>query len=83
MATAELTTKQVAERLGVAAVTVRQWCSEGRFKGARLADSPRGSYWAVPESALVNFQKPTIGRPAKPKANGAAKKPAAKKGGKR
>ena len=75
----ELTIKQAAERLGVAAVTVRQWCSEGRLKGARLVDSPRGSYWVVPESVLDNFQPPKMGRPTKPKANGAAKKAKAKK----
>ena len=74
MATNELTTKQVAERLGVAQLTVRVWCAAGRFNGARLAESPRGDYWVIPESALVNFQLPTIGRPAKPKANGGAKK---------
>jgi len=75
MANTELTTKQAAERLGVAAVTVRQWCGEGRLKGARLVESVRGSYWVVPENALENFEPPKMGRPTtKAKANGAAKK---------
>ena len=74
MANSELTSTQVAERLEVAPATVRLWCSQGKFKHARLVEHPRGDYWVIPESDLVGFEKPKMGRPPKPKANGAGKK---------
>lgn len=64
----ELTTAQVAERLDTAERTVRLWCKQGKFAGARSVETPRGNYWLVPESALKNFVKPTLGR--RPKASG-------------
>src|ERR1700742_3076530 len=38
MASSELTSTQVAERLDVAPATVRLWCSQGKFKHARLVE---------------------------------------------
>ena len=84
--TAAFAAKQIAARLDrpVAARTVRLWCKDGRFPNARLVDHPLGDYWVIPETDVKAFVPPEMGRPAtKPKANGAAKKPAAKKGGKR
>jgi len=48
----ELTTTEAAERLGVAQVTVRLWCKQGRFPHARLVEHPRGDYWLIPPGDL-------------------------------
>lgn len=61
----DLTTTQVAARLGVGKSTVNLWCTQGRFKNARLEVHPRGDYWLIPEADLVNFVKPKMGRPPK------------------
>lgn len=74
---AELTTADAAARLGTPERTVRLWCKQGRFEGARAVSTPRGDYWLIPAGALKTFQKPERGRPAtKPKA--APVKPARK-----
>jgi excisionase family DNA binding protein len=78
----ELTTDDVADRLGIGRSTVTLWCRQGRFPGARSVDTPRGAIWYVPEAALKNFTPPQPGRPPKPKV-AATKKRAAKKGGKK
>ncbi|MDT5268295.1 MAG: hypothetical protein QOH49_481 [Acidobacteriota bacterium] len=70
----ELTTADVAAKLNTPERTVRLWCKQGRFAGARSVSTPRGDYWTIPAAALKTFQKPERGRPAKPKA--AAEKPA-------
>jgi hypothetical protein len=67
----ELTTTQVADRLETPERTVRLWCKQGRFTGARNVDTPRGNYWLIPESSLKSFEKPQAGRPPKPKTSGA------------
>ncbi len=83
----EMTSSQVAERLGVAHSTVRAWCNKGLFPNATRHETPAGSYWLIPESALSDFQQPQPGRPPKPKAdkasgsNGRVK--VTKKGGKK
>ena len=81
----ELTTADVAERLGVSAITARWWCRRGLFPNAREQQTARGPVWAIPESDLEGFTPPKrTGRPPKPKAEGEAKpKRAAKKGGQR
>jgi hypothetical protein len=62
-----LTTSEVAERLGVAQVTVNVWCLQGKFPKAAREETPRGPVWTIPESDLTNFVKPTAGRPPKAK----------------
>ena len=52
----ELTTAEAAERLGVAAVTVRLWCKEGRFPNARSQETPRGPVWCIPEGDLKGVE---------------------------
>jgi excisionase family DNA binding protein len=74
---AELTTTQAAERLDTPERTVRLWCKQGRFTGARSVDTPRGNYWLIPESALKGFEKPLRGRT--PKSKDEAEKSVAKK----
>jgi hypothetical protein len=59
---AELTTTDVAERLGRPERTVRLWCKQGLFLGARSVSTPRGDYWVIPESALKDFKEPKMGR---------------------
>jgi Helix-turn-helix domain len=82
MANAELTTADVAARLGRPERTVRLWCKQGRFDGAHAVSTPRGDYWMIPEGALKNFHEPERGRPtSKPKSNGASR--SKKKGGKK
>ncbi|MDQ3917798.1 MAG: helix-turn-helix domain-containing protein [Acidobacteriota bacterium] len=63
----ELTTAQVAERLGVGKSTVNLWCRQNRFPNARSLDTPRGPVWLIPESDLEGFTPPQPGRPPKPK----------------
>ena len=62
-----LTTSEVADRLGVAQVTVNVWCLQGKFPQATREDTPRGPVWTIPESDLATFVKPTAGRPPKAK----------------
>ncbi len=52
------------------------WCKQGRLQGARTIDTPRGSYWLIPESALKNFEKPELGRPPKALGSATVKAPA-------
>jgi excisionase family DNA binding protein len=70
MAKNELTVTQAAERLNVAAITVRKWCKRGLFPNAYMHETLLGALWMIPESDVKNFQPPTIGRPPKPKASG-------------
>lgn len=63
----DLTVAQVAERLDVGRSTVNLWCRQGRFPGARVEDSPVGTYWLIPESDLKDFSPPKRGRVPKPK----------------
>jgi hypothetical protein len=70
----ELTTADVAAKLNRPERTVRLWCKQGRFEGARPVSTPRGDYWTIPAAALKTFQEPERGRPAKPKPEPAAKK---------
>lgn len=65
MGKGESTSSQIAQRLNVAHSTVRAWCNKGVFPNARREDTIAGSFWVIPESDLVNFKKPTRGRPAK------------------
>lgn len=55
----DLTVSEVAQKLGVAEVTARQWARQGRFPNARRT---RGG-WLVPESDLQNFERPRMGKP--------------------
>lgn len=67
-----LTTSQVAERLGVGRSTVNLWCRLGKFPNAEARQEVIGNVWYVPESDLVDFIPPKMGRPAK--SNGDATK---------
>ena len=60
-----LTVKEVSNQIGTPLSTVRLWVQQGRFPGAELTESPVGSYWLIPDTALVNFTKPERGRPRK------------------
>ena len=64
----ELTTADVAAKLNRPERTVRLWCKQGRFEGARSVSTPRGDYWTIPASALKTFQEPERGRPPSKKA---------------
>ena len=70
----ELTTADVARRLDRPERTVRLWCKQGRFPGARSVTTPRGDYWLIPADDLKNFQEPERGRPAKAKAEAKPKR---------
>jgi hypothetical protein len=61
-----LTVKEVAQRISAGESSVRLWASQDKFKGARLEETPMGSYWLIPESALIGFENPGRGRPQKP-----------------
>lgn len=80
-----LTTKEVAERIGVKYPTVMLWIRENKLAGAVKESTPRGDYWLVPESSLVGIVKRGQGRPKKAAPATAtkttAKKRASKKAG--
>ena len=63
-----LTTQEAAERLSVAYQTVMAWIYQGKFPNAQKEDTPRGSYYLIPQSDIDSFEKPTRGRPPKAKA---------------
>jgi excisionase family DNA binding protein len=64
----ELTPSQAAKRLGVGKSTVQLWCKRGDvFPNARLQTTPLGDVYQIPESDLVVFTPPKMGRPAKKK----------------
>jgi len=69
---ADLTTSEVATRLGKENRLVRLWCQQGRFPNARAEETPRGPVWYIPESDLKGFTAPTMGRPPKPKSGTAS-----------
>lgn len=52
-----LSVREVAELLGAGQSSVRLWAKEGKFPGAKLEESPAGSYWLIPETALEGFSK--------------------------
>lgn len=58
-----LTAREVAERIGAAESSVRMWARTGRFPGAKLEQTPLGSYWVIPETALEDFSMRSAGRP--------------------
>lgn len=66
-----LNVKQVAEVIKAGTSSVRKWAARGLFPGARHEETPLGSYWLIPETALDGFVKPTQGR--KPAKKGEAK----------
>jgi hypothetical protein len=66
-----LNTREVAAILGAAESSVRMWARTGRFPGAEEVESPRGSYWLIPDTALAGFAPRKAGRP--PKAKGEKK----------
>lgn len=67
-----LTTVEAAALLAergvvVKADTVKHWCQQGKFPGAKAPANQRG-VWLIPREDLDNFQPPKIGRPGKGKA---------------
>lgn len=67
-----LTTRQTLELLAkrgikVSYPTVAQWVREGKFKGAKREETPRGAVWYIPKSSVEDFEKPEMGRPPKVK----------------
>ena len=63
-----LTVKEVASQMGQTGQTIRTWLKKGRFPGARLEETPLGSYWLIPDTAVEKFTLKKAGRPPKPKA---------------
>lgn len=64
-----LTTREVADRLDAPLNTVLSWCRKGYLEGAQKIGCGRRGRWAIPESALEDFEPPRMGRP--PKGGGA------------
>lgn len=60
-----LTTKEVAERIGVKYPTVMLWLRENKLAGAVKETSPRGDYWLIPESSILGIVRRGQGRPKK------------------
>ena len=60
-----LTTRDIAERLGISIKTAAAWCRAGRFPGAFQVNisTGRGRAWLVPAGDLENFERPAMGRP--------------------
>jgi len=75
-----LSTREVAERIGVKYSTVMLWLRENKLAGAVKEMSPRGAYWLIPESSIAGIVKRKQGRPKKTEtpgdqANDASAKP--------
>ena len=70
------TAVKFAEDMGISYPTMVRWLKRGLVPGATLEETPGGSYWQIPESAL-KMERPKAGR--KPKADAA--KSGAKKSG--
>jgi hypothetical protein len=70
----DLTIREVSEKYGVPASSVRVWCWQGRFPNAYQEETPRGPVWFIPEKDLVGFTKRSVGRPSKAQANKTNKK---------
>lgn len=71
MSKSDLTTSQVADRMGVSVHAVRFWIKRGLLPNAYEVKESRGSVWMIPESDLKGFEPPKkTGRPPKPKASG-------------
>jgi excisionase family DNA binding protein len=68
-----LTVKEVASQMGQTGQTIRTWLKRGRFPGARLEETPLGSYWLIPDTAVEGFELKKAGRPPKPKTESAKK----------
>jgi IS30 family transposase len=51
-----LSTRVVAQRLGVRQATITRWCREGRFPNAYRASDGRGDY-VIPESDLERWEQ--------------------------
>jgi len=62
-----LTASQAAKKLGAAESSVRLWARQGKFPGAVREETPVGSYWMIPETALDGFKMGQPGRPSKRK----------------
>lgn len=58
-----LTIKEVAERLGVAPITVHKWREKGMFPNAYKVYEGARAPWLIPESDLEGFKKPLMGNP--------------------
>lgn len=63
-----LTVKEVAEHFEVQKQVVSKWVQNGLFPNAELETIPGfGSLWKIPESDLVDFDRPRRGKPRKEK----------------
>jgi hypothetical protein len=70
-----LNVKEAAAQLGVPPVSVRLWARSGRFEGAKLEETPLGSYWLIPEDSIKGFEKEKPGpKPGAKKESGTVKK---------
>jgi predicted ArsR family transcriptional regulator len=66
MSKVDLSTSQVAERMGVSVHAVRFWIKRGLLPNAYEVQESRGSVWMIPESDLTGFEPPKkTGRPPK------------------
>jgi len=71
------TAVKFAEEMGISYPTMVRWLKRGLVPGATLEETPVGTYWQIPESALT-MERPKAGR--KPKAESAGVAKTAKKG---
>lgn len=62
-----LKASEVAKKYEVTSWAVKVWVKNGLFPNAKLEETVAGSVWLIPESDLVDFKKPEMGRPKKVK----------------
>jgi predicted site-specific integrase-resolvase len=55
------TAVKFAEQMRISYPTVVRWLKRGLVPGARLEETPAGSYWQIPESAM-KMERPKVGR---------------------
>lgn len=70
-----LTAKQFAQAIARPYQTVMNWLQGELVPGARLVESPIGSYYEIPANVVGTFEPPKRGRPKKAATEGAAEPP--------
>jgi predicted site-specific integrase-resolvase len=58
-----LSLKEVAEKTGAAASSIRLWVRQGRFPNAQIEETRLGKLWLVPETDLKYLKLKPAGRP--------------------
>jgi len=73
------TAVKFADEMGISYPTMVRWLKRGLVPGATLEETPAGSYWQIPETALT-MERPKAGRKPKAESDSETKKGTKKSG---